>query len=147
MSNPFILKGYKSSKLFCDREKELVALRSNVQNGIDTTLISPRRFGKTGLIYHLFDSFKKDKNVECMYVDINFALSQADFNKLLAEAILKKFPEKTFIGKTFMNILKGFRPVFSFDGITGEPQVEIAYISEAEKAHTLQCILAFFNIS
>jgi len=145
MNNPFILKGYKSSELFCDRENELVQLRSRLQNGIDTTLISPRRFGKTGLIFHLFDSLKEEKDIECLYVDINFALSQSDFNKLLAEAILKKFPEKTSIGKSFLNILKGFRPLIRFDAITGEPQVEITYSTETEKTHTLQGILHFLN--
>ena len=143
--NPFLLKGYKSKELFCDREQELKRLCNNVENGIDTTLISPRRMGKTGLILHLFDHYKKNTDVECLYVDINFAISQADFNKLLSEAILKKFPEKTTIGKLFLNLLKGFRPVISFDAISGEPQVTISYSTEAEKTHTLQGILQFLN--
>ena len=144
-SNPFLLKGYKSKELFCDREAELKRLCSNVENGIDTTLVSPRRMGKTGLILHLFEHYKKDKSIECLYVDINFAASQADFNKLLSEAILKKFPEKTTIGKLFMNLLKGFRPIIRFDAISGEPQLEISYNTEVEKTHTLQGILQFLN--
>ena len=143
--NPFLLKGYTSKELFCDRETELARLCENVENGIDTTLVSPRRMGKTGLILRLFDHYKNDKVIECLYVDINFATSQADFNKLLSEAILKKFPEKTTIGQLFMNLLKGFRPIIRFDAISGEPQVEIAYKTEDEKAHTLQGILHFLN--
>jgi len=145
MENPFLLKGYKSRNLFCDREDELLKLFSNIENGVDTTLISSRRMGKTGLILHLFEQLKKNKEIECLYVDINFALSQSDFNKLLAETILKKFPEKTPIGKKFINILKGFRPVISFDGITGEPQIQIDYISDNEKTNTLQGLLHFLN--
>jgi len=144
-ANPFLLKGYKSKELFCDREVELEHLYTNVENGIDTTLISPRRMGKTGLILHLFEHYKKNKSVECVYVDINFAASQADFNKLLSEAILKNFPEKTTIGKLFMNLLKGFRPIIRFDAISGEPQVELSYHTEAEKIHTLQGILHFLD--
>jgi len=144
-SNPFLLKGYKSKELFCDREAELKRLCENVENGIDTTLVSPRRMGKTGLILHLFEHYKKNKSIECLYVDINFAISQADFNKLLSEAILKKFPEKTTIGKLFMNLLKGFRPIIRFDAISGEPQVEISYNTEGEKTHTLQGILNFLD--
>jgi hypothetical protein len=144
-SNPFLLKGYKTKELFCDREKELKRLCENVENGVDTTLISPRRMGKTGLILHLFEHYKKDTSVECLYVDINFATSQADFNKLLSEAILKKFPEKTTIGKLFMKLLKGFRPIIRFDAISGDPQVELSYTTEAEKTHTLQGILSFLN--
>jgi len=145
MNNPFILKGYQSRELFCNREAELKRLCANVENGVDTTLISPRRMGKTGLILHFFDHYKKNKNVECLYVDINFAISQADFNKLLSEEILKKFPEKTTIGKKFMNLLKGFRPLIRFDAISGEPQVEISYKTEDEKMYTLQGILQFLN--
>jgi len=144
-SNPFLLKGYKSKELFCNREVELKRLCENVENGIDTTLVSPRRMGKTGLILHLFEHYKKNKSIQCLYVDINFATSQADFNKLLSEAILKKFPEKTTIGKLFMNLLKGFRPIIRFDAISGEPQVEISYNAEAEKTQTLQGILNFLN--
>ena len=143
--NPFLLKGYTSKELFCDRETELERLCNNVENGIDTTLISPRRMGKTGLILHLFNHYKNEKAIECLYVDINFATSQADFNKLISEAILKKFPEKTPIGKLFMNLLKGFRPIIRFDAISGHPQVEIAYKTEDEKTHTLQGILHFLN--
>jgi len=143
--NPFLLKGYKSKELFCDREVELKRLCENIENNIDTTLISPRRMGKTGLILHLFEHYKRNKSIECLYVDINFATSQADFIKLLSEAILKKFPEKTTIGKLFMKLLKGFRPIIRFDAISGEPQVEITYNAEAEKTHTLQGILQFLN--
>ncbi len=80
-----------------------------------------------------------------MYIDINFATSQADFNKLLSEAILRKFPKKTTIGKQFMNLLKGLCPIIRFDAISGEPQVEITYNTETEKTHTLQGILHFLN--
>jgi hypothetical protein len=146
MGNPFLLKGYKSKELFCDREAELKALYANVENGVDTTLISHRRMGKTGLILHLFNYYRRNKNIECVYVDINFAISQADFIRLLSQAILHKFPEKTSIGKMFMNLLKGFRPVISFDAISGEPQVEISYHSDDEKKNTLQSILQFLNV-
>ncbi|MDR2907862.1 MAG: ATP-binding protein [Bacteroidales bacterium] len=144
-SNPFLLKGYKSKDLFCDRKAELKRLCENIENGVDTTLVSPRRMGKTGLILHLFEHYKGNRNIECLYVDINFATSQADFNKLLSEAILKKFPARTTIGKLFMKLLKGFRPIIRFDAISGEPQVELTYTTEDEKTHTLQGILDFLN--
>jgi hypothetical protein len=137
--------GYKAGNLFCDRKKEIAILQNNIENSIDTTLISPRRMGKTGLILHLFDHFKSENDIKCLYIDINTALSQSDFNKLLTEAILRKFPEKTSIGKMFVKLLKGFRPIIRFDAISGEPQVEISYITEDEKTHTLQSILQFLN--
>ena len=49
--NPFITIWYSGYELFCDREKEVKMLLSNAQNEVNTTLISVRRMGKTGLIY------------------------------------------------------------------------------------------------
>lgn len=54
INNPFIIKGYRGSELFCDRQNELGMLLINAQNGLDTTLISPRRMGKTGLLMRFF---------------------------------------------------------------------------------------------
>jgi AAA+ ATPase superfamily predicted ATPase len=144
-SNPFLIKGYVSSKLFCDREKEMEELYSNIQNGIDTTLISPRRMGKTGLIFRFFDFLSKQKGVQSVYVDIYAARSLNDFIKLLAEAILLKFPERTSIGKQFLEVLKGFRPLIAYDAISGEPQIQIAYQSAQEKEYSLQGLLQFLN--
>ncbi|MDR2233393.1 MAG: hypothetical protein LBE56_09760 [Tannerella sp.] len=50
-SNPFVIIGYKSKSFFCDRENELEMLSNYVKNGIDITLISARRLGKTALLY------------------------------------------------------------------------------------------------
>ena len=55
MENPFALIPYISKSTFCDREKELQLICDYIQNGSNISLISPRRYGKTGLIYRVFD--------------------------------------------------------------------------------------------
>ena len=50
MENPFALVPYVSKDLFCDREKETETIMEYLFNGSNVTLISPRRYGKTGLI-------------------------------------------------------------------------------------------------
>jgi len=40
--------------LFCDREEETQFIIDNAKNGVNTTLFSIRRMGKTGLIHHVF---------------------------------------------------------------------------------------------
>ncbi|KAA6303749.1 MAG: hypothetical protein EZS26_000300 [Candidatus Ordinivivax streblomastigis] len=144
-NNPFLIKGYVSSELFCDRQKETMELYGNVQNGIDTTLISPRRMGKTGLILHFFDFLDKQTDIEAIYADIYAARSLNDFIKLIVEAMLRKFPEKTSIGARFLTLLKGLRPLISYDAISGEPQIQIAYQSIQEKEYTLQGLLRFLD--
>ena len=46
--NPFVISGYAGDRYFCDRERETEMLKEYVANGINVTLISPRRIGKTG---------------------------------------------------------------------------------------------------
>jgi len=143
--NPFIVKGYKGKEYFCDRESELEKLLSNARNGIDTTLISPRRLGKTGLILRLFDELKDSKDFETIYVDIFPARSLSDFIQLLAESILKKFPEKSTIGGRFIEFIKGFRPLIGYDALSGEPQIQISYQTTLEKEYSLQSLLQFID--
>lgn len=145
-TNPFQIKGYISPNYFCDREKETAELLSNISNGVDTTLISPRKYGKTGLILHTFEMIQREKlNYETVYVDIYATLSLEDFVKTLAEAILQKFPEKSSIGERFMNILRGIRTLISYDTITGEPEIEFSYNMPSQREYTLKMLFQFLN--
>ena len=144
--NPFLIKGYLSPEYFCDRIEETETLLRNINNGADTTLISPRKYGKTGLIYHLFETIQRNKlPIETLYVDIFATRSLSDFIKVLAEAVLKKFPEKSAIGSKFLTFIKGLRPVISYDTLTGIPQIQINYQLTAEKEHTLGGVLEFID--
>ena len=49
--NPFLLYGYDGPEYFCDRESETKRIISALRNGRNITLLSPRRMGKTGLIF------------------------------------------------------------------------------------------------
>lgn len=54
IDNPFLLYGYEGPEYFCDRKKESEDIISSLTNGCNLTLMSPRRYGKTGLIRHVF---------------------------------------------------------------------------------------------
>lgn len=138
--NPFITTGYISEEYFCDRQKETEHLINMLKNGNNITLVSQRRIGKTGLIQHVFKKLKVDNELSTIYVDIFSTRSIEDFIKQLSEAIIKKFPEKTSLGKSFWEFLKRLRPLISFDNVTGDPQVKINYQTENEKTQTVQNI-------
>ena len=142
IANPFVVEGYVSKEYFCDRKKEIKILHRNVQNRTNTTLISPRKMGKSGLIFRYFEDLSANNSI---YIDIYSSRSLNDFIKLIAEAILIKFPEKTTIGKKFMKFLKGLKPLISFDPFTGAPQVQIEYKSSQEKVYTLQGLFTFLE--
>jgi AAA+ ATPase superfamily predicted ATPase len=143
--NPFIIKGYLSSEYFCNRKIEMNILQRNVQNGSNTTLISSRKMGKSGLIFRFFEDLSTDNLVQSIYIDIYSSRSLKDFIKLLAEAILQKFPEKSTIGRKFVKSLKGFRPLISFDPFTGAPQIQIGFQTSQEVVYTLQGLFTFLE--
>jgi uncharacterized protein len=143
--NPFFTKNYISKDFFCDRENEIKILYDNVKNNVNTTLISPRRMGKTGLIFRFFEFLFEKNNIHCIYIDVYATRNLGEFINFFAEAVLKQFPEKTSIGKQFMKVLKSLRPVFTFDALSGYPQVQFLFQSENDKETTLQKLLHFVD--
>ena len=57
--NPFAVNAYLSPQLFCDREQETATIASALRNGRHVMLYSPRRYGKTGLIHHVFNTLAR----------------------------------------------------------------------------------------
>jgi hypothetical protein len=146
MENPFIIKSYESKELFCDREEELQLMLRNCINSTDMTLISQRRMGKTGLILRLFDELKDTRpEIHTIYFDIFASRNIDDFIKLMAEAAMKSFQPKTSMGDKLLTFIKSLRPQLSFDNITGEPQLQIAYQTAHEKEYTLRGLFDFLD--
>jgi uncharacterized protein len=145
MKNPFILKGYGGPTLFCDREDETNLLIEHIDNGLNTTLYSLRRMGKTGLIHHLFNRLEKKEKTTCIYCDIYATRSTLDFTNALASAIVQAFPQSKPIGKKFLGFIKNLRPIISFDSLTGNPQ--ITFDSKQTKIHenTIQELFKFLD--
>lgn len=146
MDNPFIYRTYKSKELFCDRESELQTLLNHCTTNADTTLISQRRIGKTGLIHRLFEEIR-DRNIPLVsiYVDIFATRSLSDFIKTLSEAILTEIPEKTTFGQKVQQFIYSLRPLVTFDPISGTPQLQINYQTEPEKEQTLKALLTLLD--
>ncbi len=143
--NPFHLKGYHGAALFCDREEETKLLVQNAQNSVNTTLISARRMGKTGLIRHAFSALEQTKNWNCIYVDVFATQSLAEFTNELASAILLKFPQNNSIGKKFIQFIKGFSTIISYDAYTGVPEVSFNYTQPQQPQQSLKGLFAFLE--
>lgn len=143
--NPFKLKGYHSPTLFCDRESETERLISNTKNGVNTTLLSIRRMGKTGLIHHAFQQLEKDNKWRSVYVDIYATKSLSDFTNQLATAILQTYPQEKAIGKKFIELLKGFSPSISYDSFTGMPEVKLSFNNEQQKHYSISGLFNFLE--
>ena len=145
IENPFILEPYKSKACFCDREKETEEIIRNITNGRNTTLISPRRLGKTGLIFRVFDEMEMRKlPFETIYVDISDTLSIEEFIKAISDAVVGKLGKPQRI-TAFFKALKSVRPLLGIDPLTGSPQVSFTFADDSQKQITLKEVLGYLE--
>jgi hypothetical protein len=145
MQNPFPLTAYHGPDYFCDRSSETTRLIQNVSNGVNTTLLSIRRMGKTGLTQHLFHKIGAKKNVHCIYTDIYATQSQKDLVSQLSTAILNAFPPKKSTGKKVLEFITGLRPVISYDNLTGQPEVSFQFQQSRQQEQSLESLLKFLD--
>ena len=148
LRNPFVYQGYVSPTYFCDRTEETEELISNLQNGRNTVLISPRRIGKTGLIKNAFHHIMQtDKDARCIYIDIFATKNQHDFVELLTSAIAQEVMSKEKQAmKRLLEFFGSWRPVFSTDPITGQPTVSVS-IEHTQTAVSLKNVFDYLKQS
>ncbi|MDR2147736.1 MAG: ATPase [Tannerella sp.] len=87
---PFIYG--KSSDLinFTDRKEEIERLEMNFKSLINTTIISPRRWGKTSLVENVAEKIRtENKNIKVCMIDIFNVRSESEFYEHFAKEILK----------------------------------------------------------
>jgi hypothetical protein len=104
--SPFIYGTTVSTQSFTNREAEAAKLRSNLLNGINTTIISPRRWGKSSLVEKVVADIKR-KNTKNKTVVIDlFAISnEEEFLEIYAREVIKASSTKW---QEWMNSSKDF---------------------------------------
>lgn len=108
--SPFIYGTTVSIKSFTNREAESAKLQSNLLNGINTTIISPRRWGKSSLVEKVItDINKKNKKTKTVIIDLFSVSSEEEFLEQFAREIIKasssKWQEWMSSGKDFFKKL------------------------------------------
>ena len=92
-NKPFIFGVAASGDNFTDREKETARLLSNFTHGVNTVLISPRRWGKTSLVKKVCRLAQSDK-LKIVYLDIFSCRTDKEFYDAFASAVLKQTSSK-----------------------------------------------------
>lgn len=114
MNNPFSFGKAVEGMFFTDRKEDTKRLSENLTHGINTILISPRRWGKTSLVKKVI-SDSNDEMVKFVYIDIFQCKSESDFLHLFATEVIKqtssKFDEWVEIARNF---LSNISPKLSF---------------------------------
>ena len=116
MKNPFVTNGYAGSEYFCDRAQETEILRELLINENNIALISPRRIGKTDLIWHVFDEPKIQRDYHCFVVDIYATKNLGDFVNMMGKALVDELrPKGRKAWEKFVTMVSSLRGEISFD--------------------------------
>ena len=90
MKTPFTFGKIVQDNDFTDREKETKILVSNFNSLVNTILISPRRWGKSSLVFKAANVVKKKKkNIRFCFIDLNNVRTEEQFYQQLATVVLK----------------------------------------------------------
>lgn len=89
--SPFAYGNTVSSTAFTNRENEVKRLKDNLLNGINTTIISPRRWGKSSLVEKVVSEIRKDypKEYRAVVIDLFTLGSQEEFLEIYAREVIK----------------------------------------------------------
>ena len=93
MENIFIYGMAADGKWFTDREEDRKRLSANFLYGVNTIIISPRRYGKTSLVRNVAGSFHAP-GIKIILCDIFSCKTQEDFYKVFAKSIIKQTASK-----------------------------------------------------
>ncbi len=114
MNSPFEFGSVITGAVFLDREEERTRLTLNLSSGINTILISPRRWGKTSLVAQVALENKDPKTVFC-FLDLFTIRTEEEFYKKFATQLIKstsnRWEEWIDTAKKFFGNLA---PKFSF---------------------------------
>ena len=145
MKNPFVTSGYAGAEYFCDRVQETATLRELLLNENNVALISPRRLGKTDLIWHVFDDESLRRSHYCFVVDIYATKNLSDFVNLLGKAVMDELrPKGKKVWEKFITVVSSLRSEITFD-VSGIPTWSVGLGSIDNPAVTLDEIFTYLN--
>ena len=147
MNNPFVTNGYAGPEYFCDRVHETSVVRELLLNENNMALISPRRLGKTDLIWHVFNGEDIRENYYCFVVDIYATKNLSDFVNMLGKAVIDELrPKGRAAWEKFINVVSSLRSELSFD-MHGMPLWSVGIGTISNPVVTLDEIFTYLNQS
>lgn len=148
---------------FIGREAEIKRMKANFTHGINTMLMSPRRWGKTSIVKKMAKELQSD-TLKIVFVDIFWCRDEYDFYNAFAQAILRQTASKfeefieqatAFLGRIVSKVALSPDPNSEISlslGITPQTHTpeEILNlperIAEKKKCHIVVCIDEFQQV-
>ena len=164
MNLPFEYGELVHQSQFINRDKEKKRLADNLKGGLNTMLISPRRWGKSSLVKEVALKNESPKLRFC-FIDLFHIKNEEEFYNTLAKEVIKstssKMEEWIAVTKQFLQKLSpkvsfGIDPVNDFEIIFEQSQLEKNYkdllelpekIAKEKNIRIVICIDEFQNLS
>ena len=145
MANPFVTKGYAGPEYFCDRVKETEDLVKLLTNENNMALISPRRLGKTDLIYHVFNQPIIRNNYYTFIIDIYSTKSLSEMVNKMGRTILEVLkPKGKRHWESFLNMLHSLKAGITYDAM-GQPSWNVSVGDIVNPNNTLDEIFHYLQ--
>lgn len=146
--NPFIASGKIPTELFCDRKDESKRLIQSLTNGANVVLMSPRRVGKTQLIYHCFDKPEIKDHYITIFVDILRTSSIQEFTYELGKAVFNTLATKgQKMQKLAIATMKSLMGNITIDPATMLPTFGLAIGNIQNPAYSLEEIFRTLELA
>jgi len=135
MENPFAYSNYVSGKSFCNREKEQKELLQYIKSSQNVLLYSHRRYGKSSLIFQVFENIKKASlKIDTIHVDLYGTTSEKDFITRTFQGLSQIESNFDRLLKRVTQAVKGLRFQVEVDPMTGNPTFSPSFESVKEDA-------------
>ena len=95
MKSPFIYGKTVSNDAFTDRTQESEKLSNNLLQGINTIIISPRRWGKSSLVEKVVNTINGTQtDLKTVVIDLFSVSTEEEFLELFAKEVIKASSSK-----------------------------------------------------
>ena len=89
LESPFLFGKTVVSEEFINRKDDINHLWLNMKSGINTALISPRRWGKSSLVKHIAQIKSSDKQIKWCFIDMFAVRNEEEFYEKLSREVIK----------------------------------------------------------
>lgn len=135
MNNPFNYTGIVRGDAFCDRQSEQKELLTFIKASQNVLLYSHRRYGKSSLIYKLFNRLERQRpKIDMLYIELYGTLSEKDFVSAILASLNQYESKLEKLAKLVRSALRTVQLQLSVDPITGLPGVSVAFDSGYNEA-------------
>lgn len=145
IKNPFILENNVADEYFCDRDAETALLRRHIENGRNVVLLSPRRVGKTGLLYHFFRQPDIQRDYYTVLIDLYTTKTLEEMVDVMGKAIFTALSSKSQkAAAAFMAYVKALYGGISIDE-EGNPMIKVGVDKARDPRTTVEEMFSYID--